>query len=50
MWFGLVNAPDASADITAWVSVGGPGLANPPDILDLYAFQPSRRVRRTFDD
>jgi hypothetical protein len=49
VWLGLVNDPDASADITAWVRAGGPGLADPPDILDLYAFQPSRRVRRTLD-
>ncbi|MFE7767667.1 (2Fe-2S) ferredoxin domain-containing protein [Streptomyces sp. NPDC057438] len=49
VWLGLVNDPDASADITAWVRDGGPGLADPPDILDLYAFQPSRRVRRTID-
>ncbi|MEV0223170.1 (2Fe-2S) ferredoxin domain-containing protein [Streptomyces sp. NPDC050704] len=50
VWLGLVNDPDASADITAWVRAGGPGLAEPPDILDLYAFQPSRRVRGTLGD
>lgn len=45
VWLGLVNDRDAVADITAWVEAGGPGLAEPPGILDLYAFQPSRRVR-----
>ncbi|MFF0294712.1 (2Fe-2S) ferredoxin domain-containing protein [Kitasatospora sp. NPDC004615] len=45
VWLGQVNDRDAAADITAWVAAGGPGLAEPPDILDLYAFQPSRRVR-----
>jgi hypothetical protein len=49
VWLGLVNDPDAGADITAWVGAGGPGLADPPDILDLYAFTPSRRVREDFD-
>jgi (2Fe-2S) ferredoxin len=49
VWLGLVNDRDASADIVAWVHAGGPGLADPPDILDLYAFQPSRRVRGTLD-
>ncbi|GAA3084980.1 hypothetical protein GCM10020000_84340 [Streptomyces olivoverticillatus] len=39
-----------SYDITAWVRDGGPGLAKPPGILDLYAFQPSRRVRAELHD
>ncbi|MFI0724126.1 (2Fe-2S) ferredoxin domain-containing protein [Streptomyces sp. NPDC021224] len=26
VWLGLVNAPDATADIAAWVLSGGPGL------------------------
>ncbi|MCX5315996.1 (2Fe-2S) ferredoxin domain-containing protein [Streptomyces sp. NBC_00154] len=46
VWLGLVNDPDAAADITAWVRAGGPGLADPPDILDLYTFTPSRRIRQ----
>ncbi|SEE37378.1 hypothetical protein SAMN05216532_7974 [Streptomyces sp. 2231.1] len=49
-WLGLVNDTDATADITAWVRAGGPGIAEPPDILDLYAFSPSRRVRRAVED
>lgn len=49
VWLGLLNDPDATADIAAWISAGGPGLAEPPDILDLYAFGPSRRVRRTLE-
>ncbi|GAA1219380.1 hypothetical protein GCM10009665_06830 [Kitasatospora nipponensis] len=50
VWLGLVNDPDAAADITAWVKAGGPGLVDPPDILDLYAFAPSRRIRQALDD
>jgi hypothetical protein len=50
VWLGLVNDPDATADIAAWVRAGGPGLADPPDILDLYAFSPSRRIRQALND
>lgn len=46
VWLGLVNDTDATADITAWIRDGGPGVAAPPAVLDLYAFSPSRRVRR----
>ncbi|MFF8616216.1 (2Fe-2S) ferredoxin domain-containing protein [Streptomyces sp. NPDC015350] len=50
VWLGLVNDPDAVTDIAAWVGAGGPGLADPPAILDLYVFRPSRRVRRELED
>jgi (2Fe-2S) ferredoxin len=49
VWLGLVNDPDATADIAQWVRSGGPGLADPPEILDLYEFGPSRRVRRVLE-
>ncbi|MFF9350427.1 (2Fe-2S) ferredoxin domain-containing protein [Streptomyces sp. NPDC014734] len=49
VWLGLVNDPDAVRDIAAWVEAGGPGLADPPEILDLYTFRPSRRVQRELD-
>ncbi|MFB7330850.1 (2Fe-2S) ferredoxin domain-containing protein [Streptomyces adustus] len=45
VWLGLVNDPDATEDIAAWVRDGGPGAAACPDILDLYVFTPSRRAR-----
>ncbi|MFE4373384.1 (2Fe-2S) ferredoxin domain-containing protein [Streptomyces sp. NPDC056835] len=50
VWLGPVNDLDAAADITTWVKNGGPGLADPPEILDLYTFTPSRRVRRELED
>ncbi|MFE7569123.1 (2Fe-2S) ferredoxin domain-containing protein [Streptomyces sp. NPDC057539] len=50
VWLGLVNDLDAAAEITTWVKNGGPGLADPPEILDLYTFSPSRRVRRELED
>ncbi|MBL3670760.1 (2Fe-2S) ferredoxin domain-containing protein [Streptomyces sp. M2CJ-2] len=50
VWLGLVNDPDATSDITAWIKDGGPGLADPPGILDLYTFRPSRRVQAELHD
>ncbi|MGW4568879.1 (2Fe-2S) ferredoxin domain-containing protein [Streptomyces sp. NPDC004561] len=47
VWLGLVSDPD---DIAAWVTAGGPGLVDPPGVLDLYAFAPSRRVRQAVED
>ncbi|MFF2012181.1 (2Fe-2S) ferredoxin domain-containing protein [Streptomyces sp. NPDC058195] len=49
VWLGLVNDPDALADIVGWAAAGGPGLADPPEILGLYTFRPSRRVQRELD-
>ncbi|MDX3073811.1 (2Fe-2S) ferredoxin domain-containing protein [Streptomyces sp. NPDC088354] len=40
VWLGLVNDPGAVRDITAWVRAGGPGLAEPPEVLELYAIRP----------
>ncbi|MFE5403000.1 (2Fe-2S) ferredoxin domain-containing protein [Streptomyces sp. NPDC056580] len=50
VWLGLVNDPDATDDITTWIEAGGPGLADPPGILDLYTFRPSRRVQAELHD
>ncbi|MEU5309458.1 (2Fe-2S) ferredoxin domain-containing protein [Streptomyces sp. NPDC021562] len=50
VWLGLVNDPGATADIVSWVRAGGPGLSDPPEILDLYGFSPSRRIRRGVED
>ncbi|MCC3772507.1 (2Fe-2S) ferredoxin domain-containing protein, partial [Streptomyces sp. UNOC14_S4] len=44
VWLGLVNDDGALADMAAWVRAGGPGLADPPGVLDLYEFGVSRRV------
>ncbi|MFJ7269552.1 (2Fe-2S) ferredoxin domain-containing protein [Streptomyces sp. NPDC099050] len=50
VWLGEVNDPGATADIAAWVAEGGPGLAEPPGVLDFYTFQPSRRVGAELHD
>ncbi|NEE27673.1 (2Fe-2S) ferredoxin domain-containing protein, partial [Streptomyces sp. SID7982] len=39
----------AEQDIVTWAAEGGPGLADAPDILDLYVFKPSRRVSAGLD-
>ncbi|GII90651.1 hypothetical protein Ssi02_08820 [Sinosporangium siamense] len=44
VWLGLVNQAEAADDIAAWVRAGGPGLADPPDILGLYMISPPRRI------
>ncbi|GAA2609635.1 MULTISPECIES: (2Fe-2S) ferredoxin domain-containing protein [Streptomyces] len=49
VWLGLVNDRGAADDIAAWVDAGGPGLADPPGVLDLYAFTPSRRIRQAVE-
>lgn len=49
VWLGLVNDDDALADIAAWVRSGGPGLAEPPGVLDLYEFTVSRRVGKALE-
>jgi (2Fe-2S) ferredoxin len=49
VWLGLVNDNDATGDIITWLRDGGPGLADPPDVLELHVFTPSRRVRQTLD-
>ncbi|MFF7730310.1 (2Fe-2S) ferredoxin domain-containing protein [Streptomyces sp. NPDC008001] len=50
VWLGLVNDDDALADIAAWIRAGGPGLAEPPGVLDLYAFTVSRRVGKGVEE
>jgi (2Fe-2S) ferredoxin len=49
VWLGLVNDTDAAEDVAAWLRAGGPGLTDPPCVLDLYAFTPSRRIRQALD-
>lgn len=46
VWLGEVLDDAATEDVIAWVSSGGPGVSEPPNVLDLYAFSPSNRVRR----
>lgn len=44
VWLGFVNEPAATEDVAAWVRAGGPGVAQPPDILDLHSFPPPGRA------
>lgn len=45
VWLAMANDHDIEADITAWVEAGGPGLAEMPQVLDLYEYRPSRRLQ-----
>ncbi|MEV4612777.1 (2Fe-2S) ferredoxin domain-containing protein [Kitasatospora sp. NPDC049258] len=45
VWLGWVFQDDMVDDITAWVRAGGPGVVEAPGVLDLQAFEVSRRVR-----
>lgn len=49
LWLALVNDHDVEADIQAWIEAGGPGLAEPPGVLDLYEYRPSRRIQAGLD-
>ncbi|MFG2425321.1 hypothetical protein ACGFWD_40805 [Streptomyces sp. NPDC048448] len=49
VWLGQVNDAEATAGIATWIRAAGPGLADPPAILAVYAFGPSRRVRRSIE-
>ncbi|SCX50117.1 hypothetical protein SAMN03159343_2343 [Klenkia marina] len=44
-WLGGILDAERTADVLQWVADGGPGVADPPDFLDLQFFNPSRRVR-----
>ncbi|WP_330333521.1 (2Fe-2S) ferredoxin domain-containing protein [Streptomyces sp. NBC_00536] len=39
-WFGWVMDDTATDDIVGWALAGGPGVALPPDALDLHRIEP----------
>ncbi|MFJ4189001.1 (2Fe-2S) ferredoxin domain-containing protein [Kitasatospora sp. NPDC089509] len=45
VWLGFVLMDEMIDDIAAWVAAGGPGVAEPPGLLDLQLISVSRRVR-----
>lgn len=45
VWLGDLLDDDAATDVVEWALSGGPGMAEPPSVLDLYEFRPSRRAR-----
>ncbi|MFB7376126.1 (2Fe-2S) ferredoxin domain-containing protein [Kitasatospora purpeofusca] len=44
VWLGWVLADDMIEEIATWVHSGGPGVAEPPGLLDLQQISVSRRV------
>lgn len=45
VWLLGVLDADTEDEVTAWVRAGGPGIADPPGMLDMRVFRPARRVR-----
>jgi hypothetical protein len=45
VWLLGVLDEDTEDEIVAWVQAGGPGIADPPGMLDLRVFTPARRIR-----
>jgi hypothetical protein len=49
VWLLGVLDAETEDELAAWVRAGGPGVAEPPGMLDLRIFTPSRRVRAAVD-
>ncbi|MFJ8626074.1 (2Fe-2S) ferredoxin domain-containing protein [Kitasatospora sp. NPDC093550] len=50
VWLGFVLMDEMIDDIAAWVRAGGPGVAEPPGLLDLQLISVSRRVREALPE
>ncbi|MEU9043846.1 MULTISPECIES: (2Fe-2S) ferredoxin domain-containing protein [unclassified Kitasatospora] len=50
VWLGFVLMDEMIDDIATWVRAGGPGLADPPGLLDLQLISVSRRVREALPE
>lgn len=46
VWLEGVLDEKATAQVVEWVTTGGPGVSDPPGLLDLQAFAPTRRARQ----
>ncbi len=49
VWLFGVLDDETEAEVVAWVEAGGPGVAEPPGLLDLRIFTPARKVRAAVD-
>ena len=49
MWLLGVLDQATEDEISAWVRAGGPGVVDPPRMLDLRIFTPARRIRQQVD-
>ncbi|MHA6793108.1 hypothetical protein ACVGVM_06225 [Pseudonocardia bannensis] len=50
VWLAGVLTAATTDEVVEWVRSGGPGVADPPGLLDLSVFTPSRRVRQAVED
>lgn len=46
VWVSGVLDPGTVEEVVEWVRTGGPGVSDPPGLLDLAVFHPSRRMRQ----
>ncbi len=50
VWLAGVLSAGTTDEVVEWVRAGGPGVADPPGLLDLSVFTPPRRVRQAVED
>jgi (2Fe-2S) ferredoxin len=46
VWLSGVLDPGTADEVVEWVRSGGPGVSDPPGLLDLAVFTPNRRARQ----
>lgn len=49
-WLRETHDPDVLDALASWLQAGGPGLADAPDLVEIHAFTPPRRVRVVHED
>ena len=50
VWLGEVNDPDVTADLIDWVTSPTPWSVQPPTLVDIHTFPPTRRSRHELED
>ena len=50
VWLGEVNDPDVTADLIDWVTSPTPWSVQPPTLVDIHTFTPTRRSRHELED
>lgn len=50
VWLGEVLLPATVADLVTWVNEGGPGVADPPVLVEIGSFSPTRQNRHELEE
>lgn len=50
VWVGEVNDQATTAEVIEWVQQGGPGIVDPPVLVDIKHFTPTRSNRHELDE